>query len=387
MKVAFIGHSYVESSARQKLAYLAQHTTLRLITPSFYPTPFGRFETDFKFYQGVGVSSFPIHFLNFKPTSTRWILASRDLGFREFQPDIIHVDNELHSWIMGQALLYRKLFAPKAKIVVFIWDNIEVKEQNMKARALEHLAAINRGFVDFFICGNAAGKEILLQKGVAASKVEVIPQFGVDTGVFHPFTADQRLSVRSGMGICPDEFAVGFAGRFVEEKGLLDLVEAMTKLRTATNRAPALILVGTGPLETSLRETCAARGIRLLVLPPCRNDEVVAAMNSFDVLVLPSRSRSFWKEQFGRVLIEATACGVPVIGSDSGEIPNVIGDAGLVFHEGDCAQLCEKLKMFCDDEGSRSTCGQKGLRRVLSLFTNESIAQRTLAIYERVAAS
>jgi len=48
-------------------------------------------------------------------------------------------------------------------------------------------------------------------------------------------------------------------------------------------------------------------------------------MNSLDVLVLPSRSRSFWKEQFGRVLIEAMACGVPVIGSSSGEIPNVIG--------------------------------------------------------------
>jgi glycosyltransferase involved in cell wall biosynthesis len=110
-------------------------------------------------------------------------------------------------------------------------------------------------------------------------------------------------------------------------------------------------------------------------------------MNSLDVLVLPSRSRSFWKEQFGRVLIEAMACGVPVIGSSSGEIPNVIGDAGLVFKEGDSAQLCEKLKLYCDDEGFRTACALKGLQRVLNSFTNERIAQRTLAVYERVAAS
>jgi len=387
LKVAFIGHSYVESSSRQKLDYLSRKIALRLITPPWYPTPFGVYATEFENYKEVAVDCYPVHFLNVKRTSTRWVLASRDLGFKLFQPDIIHVENEQHSFILCQALLSRKLYAPRAKVIVFVWDNIYPNEQDSKAKLLEHLARINRRFVDFFICGNAAGKEILLQKGVTVSKVEVIPQFGVDTDMFHPFTADQRLSVRSGMGISTDEFAVGFVGRFVEEKGLLNLVEAMTKLRAATDRRLILILVGTGPLETSLRETCAAHGIRLLVLPPCRNDAVAAAMNSLDVLVLPSRSRSFWKEQFGRVLIEAMACGVPVIGSDSGEIPNVIGDAGLVFHEGDDAQLCEKLKMYCDDEGFRSACGQKGLQRVLNSFTNERIAQRTFAVYERVAAS
>src|SRR5579862_1580691 len=116
-KVAFIGHSYVESAARQKLAYLSKHTTLRLITPSFYPTPFGRFETDCRFYPEVAVDTFPIHFINFSRTSTRWVLGSRDLGFKEFQPEIIHVENEQHSWIMCQALLYRRRFAPNAKLV------------------------------------------------------------------------------------------------------------------------------------------------------------------------------------------------------------------------------------------------------------------------------
>ena len=243
-KVAFIGHSYVESSARQKLAYLSQHTTLRLITPSFYPTPFGRFETDLSFNQEVVVDSLPIHFLNLKPTSTRWILASRDLGFLEFKPDIIHIENEHHSWILCQALLYKKLFAPEAKIIAFTWDNIGPGDPSMKARLLERLAAINRRSVDFFIAGNRAGKEILEARSVAPEKVEVIPQFGVNTEMFYPYPADQRAAARQAHEIAANDFAIGFVGRFVEEKGVLDLVEAAGQLNAKAARSIVLVLMG-----------------------------------------------------------------------------------------------------------------------------------------------
>ena len=67
--------------------------------------------------------------------------------------------------------------------------------------------------------------------------------------------------------------------------------------------------------------------------------EVPAVLRALDVLVLPSLTTPSWKEQFGRVLQEAMACAIPVVGSDSGEIPHVIGDAGLVTPEGDAAAL------------------------------------------------
>lgn len=385
-KVAFISHSCIESSSRRKLAYLALQTELRLITPSWYPTPFGRYEIDFDFNSEVPVQSYPISFLNVKRTSTRWLLRSSDLGFSRFQPDIIHVENEHHSWIVCQVLIYRRRFAPKAKVVLFSWGNLSAEKQGTKARLLDRLARFNCQFVDFFICGNAAGKQILMGRGVSENRVEVLPQFGVDADIFYPCLPDRRESMRSGLGISPDEFSVGFVGRFVEEKGLLDLVEAVGKLRAASQRAPVLVLTGKGPLEGVVRGRCAQLGIRLTVMPACKNHKIAQTMSLLDVLVLPSQSRPFWKEQFGRVLIEAMACGTPVIGSDSGEIPNVIGDAGLVFHESDRERLAECLVLCCDNEGFRLGLRERGLERVRKNYTNEKIVKQTLQIYERVMA-
>jgi L-malate glycosyltransferase len=384
-RVAFISHSYVESAGRRKLVYLAEKTEFRLITPSWYPTPYGRCTLDFDRNPGISVSSYPICFIHSRQTPTRWILRSRDLGLPTFQPDIIHVEMEPHGWITCQALLYRRLFAPRAKVVVFSWENLTLQEQGHKARALERLARFNRQFVDFFICGNAAGKDILATKGIPLDKIAVIPQSGVDSDVFYPYCPERRLSCRRELGIENLEFAVGFVGRFVEEKGLLDLVEAVGQLAAASQRPPVLVLTGKGALQETVRSRCARLGVKLIVLPPRKYHEIIDIMNALDVLVLPSQSRPFWKEQFGRVLIEAMACGVAVIGSDSGEIPNVIGDAGLVFREGDREQLFQCLRLCCENEGFRQAAGRRGLDRVLKSFTNQRIAEQTLQIYLQVS--
>src|SRR6266404_1236139 len=383
-KVALISHSYVESAYRGKLAYLAQASELRLVTPSWYPGPLGRYEVDFQLNSDVPVESYPVSFVNFNRTSTRWFLRSHDLGIAEFQPDIIHVENEPHSWIMCQALLYRRLFAPAAKIINFFWDNIAPAEQERKARLLERVARFTRPLVDFFICGNSAGKENLLGKGVPAGRMEVLPQLGIDTDIFCQCSPLQREEFRRGLGISQSEFAIGFVGRFVEEKGLLDLTESIGKLRISSRCGIVLVLAGDGPLEGKVRRRAEELVIRLVILPARKYQEVPATMNALDVLVLPSRSRPFWKEQFGHVLIEAMACGVPVIGSDSGEIPNVIGDAGLIFHEGDVEQLSGCLQLCRDDVGLRFSLRRQGLQRALKNFTNQEIARRTLEIYERV---
>src|SRR5215469_9496019 len=165
-KVAFISHSYVESACRRKLAHLSQAIDLQLITPSSYPTPYGWYKLDSEFNPGLDILSFPIQFFHIERTSTRWFLRSSDLGFSRFKPDIIHIENELHSWIVCQALFCRKWSAPQAKVVVFSWENLPLQEQGLKARGLEYLARLNRQFVDFFLCGNVAGKEILIAKGV-----------------------------------------------------------------------------------------------------------------------------------------------------------------------------------------------------------------------------
>ena len=103
-----------------------------------------------------------------------------------------------------------------------------------------------------------------------------------------------------------------------------------------------------------------------------------------DVLVLPSQSSSRWQEQFGHVLIEAMAAGVPVIGSDCGAIPEVIGDAGMVFPEGDVEALKERLYQLCRSAALQRRLAHHGRARALSQFTHRHIAERTLAFWTEI---
>ncbi len=147
-----------------------------------------------------------------------------------------------------------------------------------------------------------------------------------------------------------------------------------------------LQVVGSGPYGAALRELAVELGIQARVnwLGYVPSTEAPGILRSLDVLVLPSLTRANWKEQFGRVLIEAMACEVPVIGSSSGEIPNLIGDAGIVFPEGDAVGLRDSLRWLVSDPGLRSVLGQRGRQRVLERFTQAQVAADTYAVYKEM---
>ena len=118
--------------------------------------------------------------------------------------------------------------------------------------------------------------------------------------------------------------------------------------------------------------------------PRRASTEMPKFYHAMDVIVLPSLKRKNWKEQFGRVLIEAMACQVPVVGSDSGEIPNVIGDAGIIFPEGNAEALRMHLDALMQDESRRAELGRRGRARVLANFTQARVAEDTYAVYRTV---
>jgi hypothetical protein len=105
-----------------------------------------------------------------------------------------------------------------------------------------------------------------------------------------------------------------------------------------------------------------------------------------NVLVLPSLTTPGWVEFFGRVLVEAMACEVPVIGSDSGEIPNVIGDAGLIFHEGEADDLRDKLLLLAHDENLQLELAERGKKRAVEKYSWEQIAADTYEVYTSLMA-
>jgi len=147
-----------------------------------------------------------------------------------------------------------------------------------------------------------------------------------------------------------------------------------------------LLILGEGPDRPRLQALAGHLKIsdRVQFLGYRPSTEMPAFYRSLDLLVLPSVSRPNWIEQFGRVLVEAMACGVPVVGSDCGELPHVIGDAGLIFPEGDVPALRAAIESLAADPAGRAGLAARGRARVLSRFTQAQVAASTYQVYQEM---
>jgi glycosyltransferase involved in cell wall biosynthesis len=170
----------------------------------------------------------------------------------------------------------------------------------------------------------------------------------------------------------------------VPEKGQHILLRALAQLDGDWR----LRLVGGGPMRAELESLARDLGIaeRVTFLNQIPSTEMPAQYQEIDVLVVPSLTTPHWKEQFGpRATVEAMASGVPVIGSDSGAIPNVIADdAGLIVPEGDIDALAVALRKLRDDPALRAKLGQRGRARVQTHYTHEGVAAATVRVYEEM---
>jgi glycosyltransferase involved in cell wall biosynthesis len=167
-------------------------------------------------------------------------------------------------------------------------------------------------------------------------------------------------------------FVVGYAGRLVAEKGVDDLIRACANVADAR-----VLLVGNGPERDRLESLAGELGVRLTIDDSVTHQEMAGAYARMDVLVLPSRTTPTWAEQFGRVLVEAGWCGVPVVGSSSGEIPWVISQTGggHVFPEGDPRALAAQLERLRDDPDERRRLGEAARVAVAAGFTTSAGAR------------
>jgi glycosyltransferase involved in cell wall biosynthesis len=222
------------------------------------------------------------------------------------------------------------------------------------------------------IAGNEAARTVLRDHGFAAP-IEVLPQLGIDASLL--------TNTRKDFGVLEDKrFIIGYAGRITEEKGVLELVEAIGKLKKPND--VKLYMVGSGDALEEVRRLAAVHGVHLVHQPSVRNEELPEHLAKMDVLVLPSRTTPTWVEQFGHVLLEAMALGVPVIGSSSGEIPNVIANAGLIFEEGNTQELSARLELLRSNIPERERWSALGKTRVREHFTHEIIASSQMRLYE-----
>jgi glycosyltransferase involved in cell wall biosynthesis len=302
---------------------------------------------------------------------------------REFRPQIIQVEQGAKALGYAQMITLNKLLGLKAKNLFFTWWNLPY---NLKF-PVSLLEAYNLSNTHGVVAGNQDGVEVLRQHGYHGP-IKVMPQLGVDESRFRP---QPQPELKSQLGIQPDDFVVGFVGRFVEEKGLLTLGKALAGLQ---GRPWKWLLLGRGPLQSVLMEKAAEWGIKdqVILVESVPHDEVPSYINLMNTLVLPSETNTLfktltaagWKEQFGHVLIEAMASKVPVIGSDSGEIPYVIEDAGLVFPEGDVAALQNCLRQLMEQPELAQKLAQLGYERAMSQYTNQALAKQLLDFYKQL---
>jgi glycosyltransferase involved in cell wall biosynthesis len=207
----------------------------------------------------------------------------------------------------------------------------------------------------------------------------VIPP-GVDTHAFAPSIA-RRRTARQALGWDDEVPVVGFLGRFVPEKGIRILIEALAAVRVPWRA----LFVGGGPDATAIEPFAAAHPGRVAVLTGVAHDAVPGWLNAMDVLCAPSQTTPRWREQFGRMLVEGMACGVPVLASASGEIPHVLGDAGIVLPEGDAPGWTRAIEGLLTDVALRKTYAARGRARAEDGFAWPAVAARHLEFFEALA--
>lgn len=293
---------------------------------------------------------------------------------REFKPDIIHIDEEPWSLSALQFALSGEKIG--AKILFRSSQNI-FKQHPLPFSIFERIV------FRISSCAVVRSEEIkkILRKKGYLKRIFVIPHAverkrfcSRDTSVLR-----EKLDLNS--------LVVGYVGRLTEEKGVADFVQSLSMLSRKNMKFQSLI-VGSGSYEEKMKRLVESLGLDDLIkmLPAVLHNEIFEYYNCMDILVVPSRTTKSWKEPFGRVLIEAMACGVPVIGSSSGEIPNIIRKTGggLIFQEKNIKDLAAKICELLEDEKKRKEFGRRGREKVIQLYSNEVVARQFYEVYKQL---
>lgn len=299
---------------------------------------------------------------------TRYFFRSLDVGLRRLQPDVIYVIHEEMIWIHMQILAYRSLWCPKAKLVFFSMNALGIPQAKWHQRVRWRLT--RRG-ASAALC-HYPGCETSLREANFDKTIHVQTQIGVDETDFRP-DERKRHMMRRDLDL-EGKFVVGYAGRLCREKGVDDLISAFP----LDGIDWAFLAVGDGDLTDSIQEAARRGGWehRLRLTGTVALTEVANYMRAMDCFVLASRTTPGWIDTFPLVVPQAMASGVPVIGSDSGAIPWQIGDAGLVFPEGDRVALRACIQHLADDREKAAALAASGRTRCLRCFSISALTDQ-----------
>jgi glycosyltransferase involved in cell wall biosynthesis len=367
-RVLVLSHTYLQPAHRGKLrALAARGLEVTVAIPQRWREPwFGR-PIDVAWERQGGLEVFPLPARGMGATGelTQAKYGGRALRalLRDRRPDLIQIEEEPHTHAARQVFgAARRLGIP---VVLFTHQNVELAQGWWKhwkqRRMLRKLTGLVAG-------SDLAGT--LVRRDAPELPIAVIPQLGA-------------LAPHEPQHVPHEGLAIGCVGRLVPHKGLDSLLQALALQRGAKWR---LTIVGDGPERERLEQLASDLRLAARVrwtggLPA---DQVANLWPDLDVLVQPSVATTEWRESNGHVLIEAMANEVAVIGTDSGVIPELIADAGVVVPAGDVQALAGALERV-SDHATRRGLAQAARARALRLYSDEAIAERTLQFWKQVA--
>lgn len=306
------------------------------------------------------------YYLGFESAPLRQVI-------KDTRADILHVWDEPLSHCLFQVSWLRCFASRKSKVLFYGFENTPLK--------WGALAQLIWKVTWTQVAGGAAANSEALgrlrQAGFSRNRPIERIFWGISTQSFKPM---DKVGLKHDLKLGCD-YIVGYIGRLVPEKGLACLLAAVKQLPANIH----CLIIGSGPMrgEIDLCSELPSLAGRVHLLDVKSAQELPKYINCMDVLALPSLTTVGWKEQYGRVMAEAMACGVPVVGSDSGAIPEVVGPAGLIVAEGDVSALADGLRsaIFSKD---RPRLIQEGLQRVQRELSAEAMSEKLLCFYDRI---
>jgi glycosyltransferase involved in cell wall biosynthesis len=293
----------------------------------------------------------------------------------DLQPDLVHVLNEPWSVVVLQAIHARsnRVVSQGAEN---LWDQGSPLEAKIRRHVTRHNLSRSSGFVSW----NSAGITWAKQRGLPPGSPTLVLS-SVLPRLEHFSHPERRRAVGRKEWGFDREFVVGYVGRLVAEKGLNWLLESWRVANLPDHTR--LVFIGKGQMEGVIR-TAATGDPRIQLIGPVPLDHVPTVMASLDALVLPSLTTRDWCEQYGRVITEAMASGVPVIASNSGAIPEVVGEAGIIVSEGSTAEFAAALQRVVLDPSSHQALSEASLARARTAFSPTIGAEHLRSFWREV---
>ena len=392
IRVAAISHAYIAEENRKNIAELAKYADVRVVMPRDMSDTIltGWLDEQGRRHRNEGAGPDLVSSgldtqasSSFRPYrrlglfGAQYFLASWSLGLGEFEPDIVHVDYDPWATIFMQALLAKRIFAPRAKLVVTSRKNTYRQYPGVRGRLKHGLASFAVHQIDHLHAEGERVAQLYMDRfGLRREQISTWPQLGIDLTVFRP---EPRPANQNGRPL-----VAGFVGRFDDDKGIFDLLEAFRSVRQRTGANIELHCLGHGRRKPQLEEE-AKRDSWIKIFERVPHDEVPEFFRRIDLYVMPSRITPDHEEHDAHALIEAMAFGLPTIGTRCGIIPEILGDgSGLLCDSSDPPSLANALEQVVSSHQLREELGQRARTKAVENYSIEAVAKRRIALYEQL---